>query len=266
MTERRLALCRGGWAPRCSRPARRSPSVRARRRPTRTARPAGAPKADRFDSARAWAELRAPGRAGPAAGGLARAAPARRAGCARELPQRPLRAGSRPSAGCATSSAACPGTRPAIAIAAHYDTKDAAGLRRRQRRRRAARRRCSSWPARCARADRPPGAPELRFVLFDGEEATDDARPFLATGLRGSQAYAQRHAGEIRALILLDFVAGEGHADPARGVRPTSASGARLRRAARAVGAAPRSRAGAGARDHRRPHAVPARAASRRST
>ena len=44
-------------------------------------------------------------------------------------------------------------------------------------------------------------------MLFDGEEATDDSRPFLETGLRGSTAYAKRHAGEIGALILLDFIA-----------------------------------------------------------
>ena len=42
------------------------------------------------------------------------------------------------------------------------------------------------------RADRPADAPELRFLLFDGEEATDDDRPFLETGLRGSTAYAER--------------------------------------------------------------------------
>ncbi|HEX5714314.1 MAG TPA: M28 family peptidase, partial [Solirubrobacterales bacterium] len=62
--------------------------------------------------------------------------------------------------------------------------------------------------ARAFRAmERPRGAPQLRFLLFDGEEATDDSRPFRATGLRGSTAYARRHDGEIGTLILLDFIA-----------------------------------------------------------
>ena len=56
-------------------------------------------------------------------------------------------------------------------------------------------------------ADRPAGAPALRFILFDGEEATDDSRAFERTGIRGSKAYARAHADELRALILLDFVA-----------------------------------------------------------
>jgi Zn-dependent M28 family amino/carboxypeptidase len=128
-----------------------------------------------------------------------------------------------------------PGRRPAIVLAAHYDTKrlpgfvganDGAGgtavvmgLARALR-----------------RTPRPARAPELRFVLFDGEEATDDARPFTATGLRGSTAYARRHARDVRALVLLDFVA-------ARDLRIRREGGSdtglwsRLRRAARAVGA-----------------------------
>jgi glutaminyl-peptide cyclotransferase len=86
-------------------------------------------------------------------------------------------------------------------------------------------------------SDRPAGAPAVRFVLFDGEEATDDTRPFQATGLRGSKAYARRHRGDVRALILLDFVAGKGMR-----IRREASSDPelweRLRRAARAVGAA----------------------------
>ena len=98
-----------------------------------------------------------------------------------------------------------------------------------------------------AAAERPPGAPELRFVLFDGEEATDDTRAFEATGLRGSRAYARRHADELRALILLDFVAGKGMR-----IRRESTSSlelwGRLRRAARTVGAAAAFPEGAGRR------------------
>jgi Iap family predicted aminopeptidase len=102
-----------------------------------------------------------------------------------------------------------PGRGQAIVIAAHYDTKalpgfvgandGAAGTAAVLELARALR-----------RMDRLRGAPALRFVLFDGEEATDDSRPLAETGLRGSQAYARRHKGEVRALILLDFVAAKG--------------------------------------------------------
>jgi Zn-dependent M28 family amino/carboxypeptidase len=101
-----------------------------------------------------------------------------------------------------------PGSKPAIVIGAHYDTKvvegapgfvganDGAGgtavvleLARALR-----------------RAGRPAGAPELRFVLFDGEESPDDEADFYATGLRGSKAYASAHADELAAAIVVDFV------------------------------------------------------------
>ena len=129
-----------------------------------------------------------------------------------------------------------PGRRPAVVIGAHYDTEatipghvgandGAAGtagvvqlareLRRRPRR---------------------AGAPELRFVLFDGEEEPRGSDDFLRDGLRGSKAYVARHGDEVRALILLDYVA------EARGPRfPREASSdrrlwERLRAAARRVG------------------------------
>jgi glutaminyl-peptide cyclotransferase len=51
---------------------------------------------------------------------------------------------------------------------------------------------------------RPPNAAELRFVLFDGEEPPhglpEETTDFYATGLRGSRAYAARHA---RTTVLL---------------------------------------------------------------
>jgi glutaminyl-peptide cyclotransferase len=166
--------------------------------------PAAAARVDRFDSGRAWAELRRQVELGPRPAGsrtLRRLAERLR----RELPRgrfervpghRRLR----------NVVGRIPGSKPAIVVAAHYDTKalpgfvgandGAAG---------------SAAVVELARAlrhgDRPRGAPQLRFVLFDGEEATDDSRPFSATGLRGSTAYAKRHAGGIRALILLDFIA-----------------------------------------------------------
>jgi glutaminyl-peptide cyclotransferase len=162
---------------------------------------------DRFDSARAFAGLERQVELGPRPAGsatLRRLAERLR----RELPRgRFERVPGHP--GLRNVVGSLPGAKPAIVIAAHYDSKDiprfvgandgAAGTAAVVEIARALR-----------RSERPEGAPALRFVLFDGEEATDDSRPFLATGLRGSKAYARRHRGEMRALILLDFVAGKG--------------------------------------------------------
>src|SRR5918999_22472 len=87
------------------------------------------------------------------------------------------------------------------------------------------------------RADRPRNAPEIRFLLFDGEEATDDSRPFLETGLRGSEAYARQHADELRALVLLDFIAEKGEMRIPREANSHRGLWRRLRAAARRVGA-----------------------------
>ena len=106
------------------------------------------------------------------------------------------------------------------------------------------------------KADRPENAREIRFVLFDGEEATDDSRPFEATGLRGSTAYAKRHDGELKSLVLLDFVG----AKDLRIFREGLSDGPlwdKLRAAARRVGAQDAFPAGLRQRDHRRPRAVP---------
>ncbi len=85
--------------------------------------------------------------------------------------------------------------------------------------------------------DRPAGAPEIRFVFFDGEEATDDSKPFLESGVRGAKAYAERHAKEIRALVLLDFVAEKGAMRIPRESSSNLEMWAQLRKAARRVGA-----------------------------
>ena len=86
------------------------------------------------------------------------------------------------------------------------------------------------------RTKRPAGAPELRFVFFDGEEATDDNADFYRSGLRGSRAYASRHAGELRAVVLLDFVADKKLRIP-REEGSDKQLWSRLRAAARRVGA-----------------------------
>jgi Zn-dependent M28 family amino/carboxypeptidase len=85
------------------------------------------------------------------------------------------------------------------------------------------------------RIKRPAGAPEIRFVLFDGEEATDDER-FYETGLRGSKAYARRHAKNIKAMVLVDFVAEKNIRIP-REASSDPALWRQLRAAARRVGA-----------------------------
>ena len=178
-------------------------------------RPASAPaRVDHFDSGRAWAELERQVELGPRPAGshtlrrlarrLKRALPR---GSFESVPGHP---------GLRNVVGRLPGAKPAVVIAAHYDTKrlpgfvgandGAAGTAAVVELARALR-----------RIERPAGAPALRFVLFDGEEATDDSRPFTATGLRGSTAYAKRHADELGALILLDFVAAENLQHRARG-------------------------------------------------
>lgn len=105
-----------------------------------------------------------------------------------------------------------PGRRPAVVLAAHYDTQiepagfvgandGAAG---------------TAVVLEAARAlaamPRPRDAREVRFVLFDGEELPADGRPqrFADDGLRGSRAYARAHAGELGAVVVADYVANRG--------------------------------------------------------
>lgn len=132
-----------------------------------------------------------------------------------------------------------PGRGPAVVIGAHYDTlaapkgfvganNGAAG---------------TAITIELARAigklDRPPGAPELRFVLFDGEEPPrglpEDTTDFYSTGLRGSRAYVERHGGATRAMVLLDYVANRDLRLP-REASSTLALWAEIRAAAREAG------------------------------
>ena len=146
-----------------------------------------------------------------------------------------------------------PGTRPAIVIGAHYDTENvipghlgandgAAGTA------------ASSQLARdLARIDRGPDAPELRFVLFDGEEEPEPTADFYRDGLRGSKAYVAKEGSSVRELILLDYIAEK------RGLRfpreggSNADCGTTLRAAARRVGVGrlfPDSTSGAVLDDH----------------
>ena len=216
-------------------------------------RAAAAAKVNRFDSGRAFAELERQVEIGPRPAGspaLRRLAERLR----RELPHgRFERVPGHP--GLRNVVGRLPGAKPPIAIAAHYDSKDipdfvgandgAAGTAAVLEIARA-----------LERAQRPDGAPALRFLLFDGEEATDDTRPFIATGLRGSKAYAKRHRGELRSLILLDFVAGKDmriQREASSDLGPVGQAAARGESGRRGV----RVPGGRRRRDHRRPHAVP---------
>jgi hypothetical protein len=58
-----------------------------------------------------------------------------------------------------------------------------------------------------ARAPRSGTRRAVRFVLFDGEEASSGCSDFLACGVRGSRAYVKRHRAEIQSLVLLDYIA-----------------------------------------------------------
>jgi glutaminyl-peptide cyclotransferase len=132
-----------------------------------------------------------------------------------------------------------PGRRPAIVFGAHYDTlatpegflganNGAAG---------------TAITVQLAhdvlKRQRPPDAPELRFVLFDGEEPPgvlpEQTTDFYSSGLRGSRAYVARHAAETRAMVLLDYVANRGLRLPREG-SSTLALWDQIRAAARETG------------------------------
>ena len=168
---------------------------------------AAATRADGFDSARAWRHLRFQVGLGPRPAGSPQLA--KLAAYLRErLPRgRYESVPGHPELRNVVGS--IPGRRPAVVVAAHYDTKDIPGFV-------GANDGAGGTAAvlEIARAlrrlERPKGAPEIRFVFFDGEEATDDSKSFLESGVRGSRAYAARHEEDVRALVLLDFVAEAG--------------------------------------------------------
>jgi Zn-dependent M28 family amino/carboxypeptidase len=132
------------------------------------------------------------------------------------------------------------GRKPGIVVGAHYDTlvkprgfvganNGAAG---------------TAVVIEAARAlaasRRPPEAPEIRFVLFDGEEPAsglpEETTDFYHAGLRGSRAYVAAHPGRTSAMILLDYVGNRGVRLP-REASSNLALWAKVRAAARMVGA-----------------------------
>jgi hypothetical protein len=162
--------------------------------------PAG-PRADRFDGARAFAELRAQVAMGPRPAGSATS----RRLAARLRARLPRGAYEGVPGGLRNVTGRLPGRGAPILVGAHYDTKDIPGfvgandgaggvavvlqLARELRRGRRA----------CQR--------QVRFVMFDGEESPRGSRDFLADGLRGRRVHAERHAAGLRAMVLVDFVA-----------------------------------------------------------
>ena len=191
---------------------------------------AAAARADHFDGARAWALLRHQVELGPRPAG-SRASRELAAYIRARLPHGRYEA---VPGGLRNVVGELPGEGKAIVVAAHYDTKDlpgfvgandgAGGTAA-----------LIELAAAAQRAKRAPSAPPIRFVAFDGEEATDDS-DFYGTGVRGSKAYARAHAHELRALILLDFVADRDLAIP-REASSDPQLWARLRAAAGRVGA-----------------------------
>ncbi|HEX2412446.1 MAG TPA: M28 family metallopeptidase [Solirubrobacteraceae bacterium] len=191
-----------------------------------------AARVDRFDADRAFADLRSQVERGPRTAGSE---------ASRRL-ARWLRANvpngryQRVPGGLRNVIGSIGGSGKPIVVAAHYDTKklpgfvganDGAGgtaavleIARALR-----------------RADRPAGAPPIRLVLFDGEESPNDRRAFYASGLRGSRHYARRLARRTQAVILLDFVAEKGQMRIPRESGSDIELWARLRAAARKVGA-----------------------------
>jgi Zn-dependent M28 family amino/carboxypeptidase len=120
----------------------------------------------------------------------------------------------------------------AIVVAAHYDTKNLQGF--------VGANDGAGGTAAVLEIARALGSvkslPKIHFVLFDGEESPDDSADFYSTGLRGSRPYARRHAKQIRALVLLDFVAEKGAMRIPREASSHIGLWARLRKAAREVG------------------------------
>src|SRR5436190_14845297 len=169
----------------------------------------GSSQPDRFDAAAAWSLLQRQVDVGPRPAGSPQL---------RQLAMqlRPLLPNGRfepfpstgPQQGLRNIVGDIPGHAPAILIGAHYDTEwhppgfvgandSAAG---------------TAGVIELARSLQqllPAHHPEIRFVLFDGEEdppgCTDKDFEFCA--LRGSRAYAAAHPKQIGRMILLDYIA-----------------------------------------------------------
>jgi len=189
-------------------------------------------RADRFDAQRAFADLRHQVELGPRPAG-SETARELAAWLRDRLPEGRIE--TMPG-GWQNVVGELPGRGKPILVGAHYDTKDIPGFV-------GANDGAGGTAAvlEIARAlqaaERPPTAPPIRFVLFDGEESPDDSKDFYSSGLRGSRPYAARHADELRSVILLDFVAEKGEMLIPREASSSIELWGRLRAAADEVGA-----------------------------
>jgi glutaminyl-peptide cyclotransferase len=133
-----------------------------------------------------------------------------------------------------------PGRRPGLVIGAHYDTlaapqgfvganNGAAGSAI-----------VVALGDALKRLHRPPGAREVRLVLFDGEEPPghlpEEDPDFYAHGLRGSKAYVKAHEDRTQAMVLLDYVGNRNLRLPREG-SSSEDLWSQVRAAGRAVGA-----------------------------
>jgi hypothetical protein len=189
-------------------------------------------RVDRFDADRAWEDLKMQVELGPRPAGSEASRQ-----LAEEIRSRlPRGRFARVAGGLRNVVGRLPGQgRRHVVLAAHYDTKDLPGFV-------GANDGASGTAvllelARVLeRTERPPGAPKLRFVFFDGEESPDDDADFYSSGLRGSRSYARKHRGDVKAVILLDFV-GEKDLEIPREDGSHLGLWQRLRAAAKEVGA-----------------------------
>lgn len=204
-----------------------------------SANASNAAKVDRFDERRAWRLLvKQVEQYGPRPAGSP--ASRRLAGELRTLlPRGRFEPLGQQHPGLRNVVGVVPGRKPAIVVGAHYDTEvDPAGHVGANDG--AAGTAALVEIARTLRkAKRPAGAPEIRFVAFDGEEEPAGCADadFADCGLRGSKAYVRAHRDERpRAMILLDYIAEKGTRIP-REANSDIALWSRLRRSARRVGA-----------------------------
>jgi len=189
-------------------------------------------RADRFDAARAWEDLKMQVELGPRPAGSEASQK-----LAETIKERLPRGRFEPVAGGLRNVVGrLPGKgRRHVVLAAHYDTKDIPGFV-------GANDGASGTAvllelARVlSKTDRPVSAPKLRFVFFDGEESPDDDADFYSTGLRGSRSYARKHRGDVKAVVLLDFV-GDKDLELPREDGSSLRLWERLRAAAKQVGA-----------------------------
>jgi glutaminyl-peptide cyclotransferase len=128
-----------------------------------------------------------------------------------------------------------PGPGPVIVIGAHYDTisrpKGFVGANDSA----AAVGAVIELAKAIRRLPRTAVAPGVRFVLFDGEEERRPTNDFYRDALRGSKAYVQLHAEEVRAMVLLDYIGNKGVRLPHEGTS-TESLWTELRAAAGRVG------------------------------